>query len=170
MLNCPYCGRGITDDDATCCPSCSKPLDRKVKRTQLPAAGGIFTLVSACIALISGLTLAFILILSDDAAFQRSNVAFTMQWSISLLNIVGFGFGAMGGIFSLKRRNFGLSILGSSFLIATGISVILIIAGEIAIVADSVAVDLSVVLYELSLQIPAILGTVFVARSRGEFL
>jgi len=80
---------------------------------------------------------------------------------MGVFGILVFAFGLTGGIFSIRRRRFGLSIFGMSLLTVMGFFVLLVPAlfGEL----------FGALLFGMPIVIPSILSVIFVALSEGEF-
>ena len=160
QLNCPHCGRIFTVEDAIFCPYCSKPINQKFIRTGKPIASGILLIISACLSLLVGIP--SILIIASYPSIYFPSLYVTFWIIIGLWSILSFGFGLAGGIYSLKRTHFGLSLIGSSFLVATG--VMTLISLFISYFTTSFG------FIGVPLLILAILGTIFVAISKNEFI
>ena len=80
---------------------------------------------------------------------------------MGIFGILGFAFGLTGGIFSIRRRRFGLSIFGMSLLIIMGFFVLLVPA-----LFGSPFIGF---LFGMPMIIPSILSVIFVAVSKSEF-
>jgi hypothetical protein len=151
MLNCPNCGKDVSNQDAVFCPYCSKPLNVTRKRSGFPIAAGILTLIASCIAVIIG----FIALFSDSTAFVVTGV----------FCFLAFAFGLTGGILTLKRRIFPLAIIGVIFVLVSG----LVIISAFATAGYDYDLSGSGVLIGIPIIILSILGIIFTAISKGEF-
>lgn len=118
------------------------------KRTGYPLAAGTLAII-AC-----GIAARFIVFLFVGAPGS-------LWVFIGILGILVFAFGLTGGIFSIGRRRFGLSIFGMSLLTLTGFFALLIPAlfGEL----------ISGLYLGIPIIIPSILSVIFAAISKGEF-
>ncbi len=158
---CSHCGREIREEDAEFCPYCAKPLKPQKKRSGFPIASGVLTIIASCISIILGIlgTTAFIATYG-----QRYYGMVPFGYSImGFLCFVAFALGLTSGIFTLKRRRFGLSIAGVSIVLASGIATV------IAIGAQGFFAITAALLFGLPVVILAILGIVFIAISKTEF-
>jgi len=160
-LNCPSCGKEVIDDNAIYCPYCTKPLRLLRKRTGLPIAGGILTIIAACVSIIGGVIgmAAFISFLSWSYYYYYRPIYQVLFMGV--FGILAFALGLTGGIFSLKRRHFALSIIGTSFVVVSGV-----ITMEAIAITGSWSFGLLLGLPPVLL---SILGLIFVAISKGEF-
>jgi hypothetical protein len=80
---------------------------------------------------------------------------------IGIFGIFVFAFGLTGGIFSIRRRHYALSIFGMSLLIVLGFFALLLAA-----LLGSLFIGL---LFGIPIIIPSILSVIFAAISKGEF-
>ena len=80
---------------------------------------------------------------------------------MGVFGILVFAFGLTGGIFSIRRRRFGLSIFGMSLLTVMGFFMLLVPAlfGEL----------FGALLLGMPIVIPSILSVIFAAVSKDEF-
>ena len=168
---CPKCGRGVHDDSALFCPYCgtelmltSIPAPSK-KETGFPIAAGILITVAACISAIVGII--------GMIAFEGSIVTVSFQSSFStnyplfyvgIFGILGFSFGLTGGIFSLKRKYFALSIIGMYLVFVSGVATMI---GFEAAEYSSWVTGLP---FGLPVIILSSLSVIFITISKGEFV
>jgi hypothetical protein len=117
------------------------------KRTGYPIAAGILTIIASCLTLYFGIR------------FFRAVGLFWVLMGI--FGILAFAFGLTAGIFSIRRRRYGLSIFGMSLLTFMGFLMLLVPASFSAL--------LTALLFGLPLLILSILSVVFAAMSKDEF-
>jgi hypothetical protein len=118
-----------------------------IERTGFPIAAGILTIIASSLAALIGILL-----------FG----AVGLLWVFTgIFGIFVFAFGLTGGIFSLLRRHFVLSIFGMSLLTVMGFFVLLVPA-----LFGSPFIGL---LFGMPILIPSILSVIFAAISKGEF-
>lgn len=165
---CPACGKEIIDAEAIYCPHCSKPLKELVrKKTKFPIAGGILAIIIACwhlVFVISDFVSYFVYPPTDDFLLLPLYVYLVFE----ILYLISFNLGLTGGIMSLRRKNFVLSIVGSSYLLVTDlvgwISLFFLTIRPLLI--EEILVNLLIALPVIVLEI---LSVIFVAISKKEF-
>ncbi|MCZ2809784.1 MAG: zinc-ribbon domain-containing protein [Candidatus Bathyarchaeota archaeon] len=126
--DCPKCGKELAPN-ASFCPNCGAILARhgaeRPRKWGLVTAGGILTIVAACIAGISGvLALWFSLNTLYGGYYHRVwEIAFVFQTLafIGFFALIGFGFGLAAGIQSLWRKQFARTMAGTTLLMLAGI-------------------------------------------------
>ncbi len=118
------------------------------KRTGYPIAAAILAIIA------SGIEARYIVFLFVGAPGS-------LWVLIGIFAVVVFAFGLTGGIFSIGRRHFGLSIFGMSLLTLMGFFALLIPAlfGELN---SGLYVGIPII-------IPSILSVIFTAISKSEF-
>lgn len=126
--NCPKCGKEFTPD-ASFCPNCGAILARygaeRPRKWGLVTAGGILTIVAACIAGISGVLALWLSLntLYGGYYLRDLEISFAIQTIafIGFFALVGFGFGFAAGIQSLRRKQFARTMVGIMLLMFAGI-------------------------------------------------
>jgi hypothetical protein len=127
LLNCPNCGKELTDEDADFCPKCGKSLapegeiqqdsiDVQPKSTDLVLAAGILTLISAAFS--SGL--GYITLYQYMSLL--SYYGHDLLQGFLIMGVFGFvasAFGLAGGLFMLKRKRMKFSMIGVILLVAS---------------------------------------------------
>jgi hypothetical protein len=153
MLFCPYCGIGLAVASAPPPPT---------KKTGFPIAGGILTIIGSCVAAFIGI---FMLIISalQSYSYYYSYNPYLEYLLIGMFGVIGFAFGLTAGIFSLRRRHFAISIIGTSLLMLSGFVTMLAFA---LMAYGSVWGGL---LFGLPIMLFSLLGLIFTAISRSEF-
>jgi hypothetical protein len=146
-LNCPNCGKEITNSDAIFCPFCSKPIKTQKKHGGLITASGILAIIASCWALFLG-----ILCLSNTSWVYYGEFIYPVA---GVFGIVGFAFGLAGGILTLKRKVFPLAVIGLLLVLVAGIVMS--------------AVGYSLPFLALPIHIMMILSIVFIAISKSDF-
>jgi hypothetical protein len=96
---------------------------RTVHTTGFPIAAGILTIIAASLTIVNALLLVIqIGNFSSIIYYFEHNLPFLVfALFVGIWNFVAFGLGLTGGIFSIKRKHFTLSIVGISFLIVSGV-------------------------------------------------
>jgi hypothetical protein len=125
------------------------PPPLPTKRTGYPLAAGTLAIIA------SGIEAPLIVLLFVGAVGSL--------WVLmGVFGLVVFAFGLTGGIFSIVRKHFGLSIFGMSLLTLMGFFRLLLPAlfGEPLIVGLYVGIPII---------IPSILSVIFAALSKSEF-
>jgi hypothetical protein len=127
LLNCPNCGKELTDEDADFCPKCGKSLapegeiqqdsiDVQPKSTDLVLAAGILTLISAAFS--SGL--GYITLYQYMSLLSYYGHDLLQGFLImGVFGIVASAFGLAGGLFMLKRKRMKFSMIGVILLVAS---------------------------------------------------
>ena len=161
-LNCPNCGEVIKDEFALFCPYCANRLNVPKKRSGFQITAAVLTIVGACFAVSTGL-FGLVIILST---FSRSFFvgAYAYFLIMVLFNIFSFALGLVSGLFTLRRRHFWWSMIGTSFVLASGFLSIMSFGtfGGASLLVGFVFGSPIVTL--------ALLGLVFAAVSRNEFV
>jgi hypothetical protein len=152
-LFCPYCGNGLAVAAAPPPP---------MKKTGFPIAGGILTILGSCIAAFIGMLMLIASAFESNAYYYSYN-PYPYYLFIGFFGILGFAFGLTAGIFSLKRKHFALSIVGTSLLLLSGFVMVVLFA---LMPYGSVGVGL---LFGLPAMLLSLLGLIFTAISKGEF-
>lgn len=83
---------------------------------------------------------------------------------MGICGILGFAFGLTGGILSLERKRFAISIFGTSFVLVSGFVTIIGFAS-----AAAYGAEMAEVLFGLPPILLSILGIIFLGVSKGEF-
>jgi len=164
---CPRCGKAIHDDAAVFCPYCSaslipvSPPVVAVKRSGFPITSGILTIIAACITIIIGIIGILVFAVDFNNYYYYGPL---YQWVIiGIFGILGFAFGLTGGIYSLKRKHFAISVVGTSFVLLSGFVTM------ISLGTDQYG-DWGVgLVFGLPVILLSILGIIFLGVSRGEF-
>jgi hypothetical protein len=162
-LICNNCGRDITVEDALYCPYCALPLKLLKKRSGFPTAAGVLAFIAASIALIIG---AAGLITSGVALSQRyfySSTPIILYLVMGIFNSFAFAFALAGGICAVRRKRFVVALTGAILLLVSGLVTLAAFAmqGYFAIILGA--------MFSLPVLIMALLATIFVAVSKGEF-
>ncbi|UCH32194.1 MAG: hypothetical protein JSV05_02050 [Candidatus Bathyarchaeota archaeon] len=117
---CLYCGLEIKEENAIYCSSCGSPFKPTFsKETGFPIAGGILSIA------ISGITIVFGIV-GLLIAIQLPQIQ-SVYHIMGIFGIIAFLLGLGGGIASLKRRRFVLSLLGTCFMLLSGFVNIIVI-------------------------------------------
>jgi len=153
-LNCPNCGREVTNQDATFCPYCAKPLRLVQKRTGLPLAAGILAIIPSCLIGFSGIA-------GLIAAAIIEPVLMVMALPFLALTILGLS----AGIFMIKRRHLTFSILATSILLVSG-AIFLVMSFAIPVSDITSALNY---LWSTIMMVLSTLSLLFAAISRNEF-
>ena len=133
---------------------------RTVKKTGFPIAAGILTIIApSVIALVAVATLISAI---QFLSYRQNMIDVGGFLAVSLLNFLAFAFGLTAGIFSLKRRQFGFSVIGVSLLLPAGFIKIL----GYGLTGSAWTQGL---LFGLSVVVLAILSIVFDSISKNEF-
>lgn len=119
------------------------------KRAPFPLAGGVLTIIGSCFALPAAIL--SIYISYDWGAYgYGAYPAYILFFGI--FGLIAFAFGLAAGIMTLKRIHIVFSIFGVSFLLASGVMMII-----------------AVLVLGLLIMILSILGVIFVALSNKQF-
>lgn len=156
MVYCENCGSKL-NEGARFCSRCGQNVTKPVaqtdypvmppqaqKRTGKPIAGGILIIIAACFCLVSG-------------------ILFVLYWwwwyliVIAVFNFWGFAIGLTAGILAIRRTNYVFAIVGSAFVIVGGA------LGFVELIAFGII--LAIIIFILG-----ILGTIFIAISKPEFI
>lgn len=172
-LTCRYCGRVIKEENAIYCPFCAKPV-RTVQlplggKTGFPITAGILTIIASCMSIIIGI--AGVIAFANSFSYYYYNYYYRYYYGpdygwlfLAIFDILAFAFGLTGGILSIRRRQFTLSIVGMSLGLVSGF-VTMIVAG--GLVRDGSWVG--ALAFGLPMIILSILSVIFAAVSKGEF-
>jgi hypothetical protein len=103
MIKCSKCGE-IVEDGKNFCPNCENSLIQQGKKTRFPFIGGILLIITSSFSLVSCIILMFI-------------VTTDFRFVFLIFGIWGFAIGLTGGIYSIKRKRFFITIVGCSFVL-----------------------------------------------------
>lgn len=131
------------------------------KRTVFPIAAGVLTIIAACISIIVGILGMFAFGISRDYFTRAYNYTY---FFVGIFGILGFVSGLEGGIFSIRRKSFKLSIIGASLILLCGFGIMLVLA---PLRYGSWVPSL---LFGLPIVFLSVLGVIFTNISKGEFV
>lgn len=146
------CGKEVSNEDATFCPYCTKPLPLNEKQTSLPVAAGILAIIPSCLIGLSGIAIIGLSIIQ------------TLIWWVGLVGIIFTTLSLLGvtsGLFMIKRRNFAFSVICTSLLLLAGIALFFFIplfttpSDTVSLTIDNLSAVLLVVCSTLSLILTA---------------
>jgi DNA-directed RNA polymerase subunit RPC12/RpoP len=154
-LNCPYCGKEISAEDATFCPYCGESLEPKPKSSDVVLAAAILTIVAAAFSAGTGY----------GALNQYTLLAPNFEFSVisnylivGIIDIVTSVIAIAGAILMLKRKIIIISIIGAIVpLVAVFTPYLVVPQYQYGIV-------------EIAIIIFAMLSGIFVITSRNEFI
>ena len=163
VAKCPKCGRNAADDSVYC-PYCGHGIKETARTTQVSVAGTLM-IVAAVASLI-------FLILSIRALLQiyswyPSGVAegwITYDLILTGFSFAGFLFGSAGGLLSLTRRNYMLTIACAVLCTTSGAG-----AWTVSMIIPFARTWYSILFYFLPTFAPALIATVLVYRRKAEF-
>jgi len=90
-------------------------LQPSPKRNKLPLIAGIFAIIAACICAFLGISF------TVGVVRTPSYLVDPYSAEVGIFGLIGFAFGLIGGILTLKRRMFYLAIIGVALLIPEGV-------------------------------------------------
>lgn len=162
-MNCPSCGDIVKDENALFCPYCANRLTMAKKRSSLQITSAVLTIVGACLTITSG----FFGLVPYIATLGSSNYYYGLGsyfLAMGVFNTLSFPFGIMSGIFTLRRKHFWWSIIGTSLVLASGFLSIMSFSsvGSVILVIGF--------MFGLPVIVLALLGLIFGAVSRNEFV
>jgi hypothetical protein len=97
------------------------PKTRTVHTTGFPIAAGILAIIAASIIIFNALlAVAQTVNLANSYYYQQNLTYLVFVLFAGIWNFIAFGLGLAGGIFSIKRKHFALTIVGMSFLLVGG--------------------------------------------------
>jgi hypothetical protein len=130
------------------------------KRTSLPIAAGILTIIAACACLIVGIIglIVFALSLIPQLLIQ------------GVIAVLAFAFGLTSGIMSLKRKHFAMTAFGACLIIVAGFVNLLVFGVPMGFgYTSSIYPILMSLSFGVPILVPSILSIIFVFLSRREF-
>jgi len=133
------------------------------KRSGLQITSAVLTIVGACLTITSG----FFGLVPYIATLGSSNYYYGLGsyfLAMGVFNTLCFPFGIMSGVFTLRRKHFWWSIIGTSLVLASGFLSIMSFSsvGSVILVIGF--------MFGLPVIILALLGLIFGAASRNEFV
>jgi hypothetical protein len=161
-LNCPNCGELIKDEYALFCPYCANRLSVAKKRSGFQITAAVLTIVGACLSVSAGL-LGLVPFMSTFGRFSFF-ATYAYFLAMGVFNIFSFAFGLLSGLFILRRKHFWWSIIGTSLVLASGFATI------VSFGASGVGGIIVGLVFGIPVVILALLGLVFAAVSRNEFV
>jgi len=167
VLTCPRCGKEVQDPDPIYCPYCRTPLKSiRSRKTGLPTAGGILTIIAACLCIVWGIMgMAMFLANINYSYYYYGSVPVGLFLADGILGLLGFAGGLAGGILSLKRRNLGLSLLGACLTMLSGL-VVTLTFGSMGYGFNGWAVGL---MFGIPTIVLSMLSLIFIGISGAEF-
>lgn len=168
-MQCPHCGKQVTDENAVFCPYCSKPLNAK-RHPTIPLASGTLTTISAIIVMITGL-LSVSSALNTYGGYGYGFIAGTniFFWLAGIFEVAAFPVGLAGAIFQFRRRQFLVSAFSNVLLIVSA-AFILAQSFFTATLSNYESVTYTgLLLFGIPLLALSILSIVFVGISKAEF-
>ena len=170
-LFCPNCGKEIEDKNAIYCPYCAKsiiPPFREMivgKHTGFPIAAGVLAIVAACISIFLGIVGIMIFAYWSGYYYYSGYYGMTNYWFVvmGVFGILAFGLGLSGGIFTLRRSQFALSIIGESLVLLSAFVTM------ISFVVAGYGAWITGLLFGLPAMILSILSIIFTGISKKEF-
>lgn len=135
---------------------------RMTHTTGFLIAGGILTIIAASIIiLIAFLTVSQIVTYANSYHYQQNLTSLVYALFAGIWNLIAFGLGLTAGLFSLRRKQFMLTIVGMSLLL---------VGGCVAVSGTGIVSGGSWMLLGVPVIILAILSIIFVALSKKEFI
>jgi len=141
------------------------------QRTALPVIAGIFTIISASILLAVSLIGLSLLLLYPPQFVSYMTILANQLMHIAIILCIAV-IGLVGGILSLMRSKFVLPLIGTSFMLLTGINAV---AGNIALMGyqydsfENLLSSLMIFLGNGTVFVLSLLGIVFLSKSKNEF-
>jgi hypothetical protein len=136
------------------------------QETGFPVAAGILTIIAACASAVAGI-IGMIAFEGSIVTVSFVSSSFSANYPllyVGMFGVLGFSFGLMGGIFSLKREYFALSIIGMYVLFVSGV------ATMIAFALAEYSSWVSGLPFGLPIVILSILSVIFTTISKREFV
>lgn len=142
-----------------------------LQRTALPVIAGIFTIISASILLAISLIGLSLLLLYPTQYISYMPIFANQLMHIAIILCIGV-IGLVGGIMSLMRSQFVLGLIGTSFMLLTGINAV---AGNITLLGyqfdsfDNLLSSLMIFLGNGTVFVFSLLSIIFLSKSKNEF-
>jgi len=162
---CSSCRKVIIDDAFLFCPYCSArldPLPPALAPTRFPMAVGVLAVIASCFSLVVGL-FAVLSLINNSLVYGFNQPLLRQSVLLTIFGFLGFVLGLNGGMNSMKRRRFAMSMGCLCFLLACGVIT----------VVDFWPIAYGGFLGSLALGLPIIVlsnsAIIFVSVSRGEF-
>jgi len=138
-------------------------------RSGLVTAGGVLVIVAACIALING----WLTLLASITVLFYDTIHYKIEWltfyqmllAVGFFALVGFAFGFVAGVQSLRRKQFSFAAVGMSLLMFAGILNFFAVTAPYSTDAGT----FWALAFGGSITILSLLGLVFVATKKQEF-
>jgi hypothetical protein len=133
------------------------------KRSGFQITAAVLTIVAACFSVSAGLLgLVPFMLTFGRFSFFATYAAYLLVMGV--FNIFSFAFGLVSGLFTLRRKHFWWSIIGTSLVLASGFATIMSLG------TSGVTSLLVGFVFGIPVVILALLGLVFAAVSRNEFV
>jgi len=173
-LNCPYCDNELVDEDAPFCPKCGKSLTSEdepeqnsmiiqKKQTDLVPVAAVLTIIAATFMASIG----YIGVYQNLALIDHYGTTLASEFLgfmiFGIVDLLCAGFALVGGMFTLKRKRFKISILGVVLLLIS-----ILITYIINIQYEYGFTDI-LLFSEVSVFIMAILSGALIFTSKVEF-
>jgi hypothetical protein len=154
-MKCANCGKKATNEDATFCHFCAKPIKAPQKRTPFPKTAGILTITCSFLAV--AISTLYLSAASMSLGYRPGyingfNVYYLYYLATGIFGTFSFPFGLASGIFALKRKRLVFSIFGLCLLTACGVMMLI-----------------PLLIFGLPILVLSILSVIFVVISKAEF-
>jgi hypothetical protein len=164
-LNCTKCGKEILDKESNFCAYCGVAFDSKPQNSNLTTAAGIIAIIAATFCAAVG---------TIGIVYHQSYISYYSSYGYDTSNSIGFllfaafaftasAFGFAGGMLTLTKKRFKISVAGMLLMLASTIFTF------IAIWHYQYGFTEGILLSGVSIGAFSIVSTVFVVKSKTEF-
>jgi len=165
LVNCAKCGKEILDSESSFCAYCGASFDSKPKSLDLATGAGFLAIIAAIFSIAVG-TIG--IVYYESYISYYTSYGYDTSMSIGFLAFGAFAFiasvfGVVGGMLALARKRFKFSVLGMLVMLASALTTFVLVWYY------QYGFSEGILLSGISIAAFAIVGTVFVVKSRAEF-
>jgi len=127
-LKCPKCDKESLDEESSFCAYCGAPFDSKPNSIDLTTGAGILAILAAVFAVAVGFIGVenYISSVAYYSTYYDASTFVGFLW-FSIFAFVSSPFGFAGGILTLTRKRFKISVLGTLIMLVSGVFTFIVV-------------------------------------------
>lgn len=164
-MKCAKCGKEILDEESGFCAYCGIPFDSKLKSSDLTIGAGVLAIIAAAFSMAVGAIglVNYTSYINYYASYGYDASTFIGFLVFGVFAFISSPFGFAGGILSLTRKRFKISVLGMLVMLASALFTL------IAVWHYQYNFSEGILLSGISIAAFSIASAVFVFKSKTEF-
>jgi hypothetical protein len=166
VSSCAKCGKEILDEESSFCAYCGTHFDSKLLGSGLTTGAGILAIVAATFSIVVGVL---------GIMYYQSYIAYYASYSMDSSGSIGFlfflsfafvssGFGFSGGMLALAKKRFKFSVIGIILMFASALFTFL------TLWQYQYGYPEGILIPGISIAVFSLISTLFVLRSKSEFI